>query len=225
MKDPADLFQEVFSHHQVNISPAGSGFIRGSLFTCGFKRPADAFRQAPPPRNSRGPTSSIIRFLKAENGFLNILVSRLVGSFVGAKEWSKSKGVKTISRIAISKQFCRRSWKLFRDVFNYLLKAYRTGIPERKRRLFSGFGDVIRVHGGSHYNRQTAEANPTADRDETSRRMVLLLNEHPRQEARAKRYIHDLCGTHPLHVGQDSHTRGIEGERTAHESLQFQKEL
>ena len=90
-------------------------------------------------------------FHKAENGFLNILVSRLVGSFVGAKEWSKSKGVKTISRIAISKQFCRRSWKLFRDVFNYLLKAYRTGIPEKKRRLFSGFVDVIAVDASVVY--------------------------------------------------------------------------
>ena len=86
-------------------------------------------------------------FQKTTNGFLNILVSKFVGSNLAkAKEDSRGDS-ETISRMAISKQFQRRTWKFFRDIFNHLLQIYMQKLPSKIGKVFRRFSDVVAVDG------------------------------------------------------------------------------
>ena len=90
-------------------------------------------------------------FHKATNGFLNMLVARFIGSSIAKLDPNVKGNVKTISRMAISKQFKKRDWRLFRDIYQYLMKIYKKNIPLKINRLFEDFEDVEAVDASVVY--------------------------------------------------------------------------
>jgi len=86
-------------------------------------------------------------FQKATNGFLNTLVSIFISNLrkqcKEGKEGAKKEN--TITRMAISKKFKSKNWRLFKDVFIHLLSLYKKSLTQPKIKLFTKFKDVRAV--------------------------------------------------------------------------------